>query len=166
MTLFDRLISSLTLLSALGCGLMAGVFFAFSSFVMNALARLPAAQGILAMQSINITVINSLFLTAFSGTAVTCLLLVLVSLTRWGQPGTALLLGGGLLYLLGTVLVTINFNVPLNDAIAAVRADSVEGAKLWANYLVTWTAWNHVRSVASLAAMTSLVMAYCHRGTQ
>lgn len=43
----------LKLLAALGCGLIAGVFFAFSTFVMSALARLQPAQGIAAMQSIN-----------------------------------------------------------------------------------------------------------------
>ena len=42
-----------TLATTLGCGLNAGVFFAFSTFVMPALKRLPAAQGIAAMQSIN-----------------------------------------------------------------------------------------------------------------
>jgi len=49
----QNLIFILTLVSALGCGLIAGVFFAFSAFVMKALARLPPAQGIAAMQSIN-----------------------------------------------------------------------------------------------------------------
>lgn len=44
---------AVTLIAALGCGLVAGVFFAFSSFVMPALKRLPPAQGISAMQSIN-----------------------------------------------------------------------------------------------------------------
>jgi uncharacterized membrane protein len=42
-------ISLLTFASALGCGLIAGVFFAFSSFVMRALARLPPARGVAAM---------------------------------------------------------------------------------------------------------------------
>lgn len=59
---------ALKLFSVLGCGLMAGVFFAFSSFVMNALARLQPTQGIAAMQSINITVINPLFMAPFLGT--------------------------------------------------------------------------------------------------
>ena len=49
------LVVALTLVTALGCGLNAGVFFAFSGFVMNGLRRLPAAQGIAAMQSINVT---------------------------------------------------------------------------------------------------------------
>ena len=65
----DRLLRVLTLISALGCGLVGGIFFAFSAFVMKALNRLPPAQGIAAMQSINVTVINPLFMTAFFGTA-------------------------------------------------------------------------------------------------
>ena len=36
----DQLLVALTLVSALGCGLIAGVFFAFSAFVMKALSRL------------------------------------------------------------------------------------------------------------------------------
>ena len=32
--------------AAIGCGLVAGIFFAFSSFVMAALGRLPSDHGI------------------------------------------------------------------------------------------------------------------------
>ncbi len=45
----------MTLFSVLGRRLVAGIFFAFSTFVMKALARALSAQGIAAMQSINIT---------------------------------------------------------------------------------------------------------------
>ncbi|WP_010496926.1 hypothetical protein [Paenibacillus elgii] len=58
-----NLLFGLTYASALGSGLIAGLFFAFSTFVMSALARLPAEQGIAAMQSINVTVLNPLFYT-------------------------------------------------------------------------------------------------------
>src|SRR6476646_7433171 len=95
---------SLKLFSALGCGLIAGVFFAFSTFVMSALARLPAAQGIAAMQAINITVINPWFMLAFLGTAATCVLLAIFSLLKWQQPGSSYWLVGSLLYLVGTFL--------------------------------------------------------------
>jgi uncharacterized membrane protein len=78
--MLDSLRFALTLLSALGCGLMAGVFFAFSAFVMNALARLPPPQGIAAMQSINVAVINPWFFVAFFGTAAACVVLVVVTL--------------------------------------------------------------------------------------
>jgi uncharacterized membrane protein len=65
-----------TLATALGCGLVAGVFFAFSSFVMPALKRLELGQGIAAMQSINILAVTPAFMTALFGTAVACLGLV------------------------------------------------------------------------------------------
>jgi len=157
--MLDRLLFALTLSSALGCGLIGGVFFAFSSFVMNALARLPAAQGIAAMQSINVVVINPLFMTAFLGTAAACVLLVVSSLLRWREPGAAYLLAGSLLYLVGVILVTMAFNVPRNDALAAVAPTSHEGAILWTNYLGGWTAWNHARTAASLAAAALLTIA-------
>jgi uncharacterized membrane protein len=156
----------LKLFSALGCGLIAGVFFAFSTFVMNALSRLQPAQGITAMQSINITVINPLFMIAFLGTAAACVLLAISSLLKWHQPGAAYLLLGSLLYLIGTFGVTIIFNVPLNEALAKVESDSSIGANIWSNYLVNWTIWNHIRTLGALAAATSFTIALCYREAQ
>ncbi|MBW4471203.1 MAG: DUF1772 domain-containing protein [Stenomitos rutilans HA7619-LM2] len=149
----------LKLFTVLGCGLVAGVFFAFSTFVMSALARLQPSQGIAAMQAINITVINPLFMAAFLGTAAVCFFWAIVSLLKWQQPGAAFLLIGSLLYLIGTFLVTIAFNVPLNDALAAVEPTSSDGAALWTRYLTNWTAWNHVRTVAALAAAAAFTLA-------
>ncbi len=138
--------------AALGCGLVGGVFFAFSNFVMNALARLPPAQGSAAMQSINITVINPLFMALLFGAGLLCLAQAGSALLRWQQPGSAVLLAASLLYLIGNVLVTLICNVPLNDALAKADPHSVEGAQLWARYLIEWTRWNHVRTLTALAA--------------
>ncbi|HEY9643902.1 MAG TPA: anthrone oxygenase family protein [Coleofasciculaceae cyanobacterium] len=149
----------LKLFAALGCGLVAGIFFAFSTFVMAALARLQPAQGIAAMQSINITVINPWFMVAFLGTATVCIFLAISSLFRWHQPGAAYLLLGSLLYLVGAVLVTLVFNVPLNAALAGVQPDSTDGANLWASYLDNWTFWNHIRTIAAAAAAAALTLA-------
>jgi uncharacterized membrane protein len=142
------------LFAAIGCGLVAGVFFAFSTFVMPALARLQPSQGITAMQSINITAINPLFMLALFGTALACLILAVFVLFKWQQSGAVYLLVGSLLYLIGTIGVTIACNVPLNDALAIVKPDSAEGATLWARYLTDWTFWNHVRTIAAIIAAT------------
>ncbi len=120
----------LTLLAALGSSLVAGSFFAFSTFVMRALGKLPPPQGIAAMQSINVVVINPWFMTAFTGTALACVAAMIVSLVRWPESGAAWLLGGGLLYFIGTFVVTMLYNVPLNNALAAVDPDSAAGARL------------------------------------
>jgi uncharacterized membrane protein len=159
--MFPYFLFALTLLSALGSGLIAGAFFAFSTFVMGALGRLPAAHGIAAMQSINVVVINPWFLGVFIGTAAMCALLVATALFTWHQSGAALLLAGALLYFGGTFLVTMMFNVPLNNALAAVAPDSAEGASLWSRYLTTWTNWNHVRTIAALVGAALLTLALC-----
>ncbi|HEY5707428.1 MAG TPA: anthrone oxygenase family protein [Terrimicrobiaceae bacterium] len=161
--MIDRLLFALTLSSALGCGLMAGFFLAFSACVMNALARLPTAQGIAAMQSINVVVLNRLFFAVFFGTGATCVLDAGFALAMWREPDVAYLLVGSLLYLGGTILVTIVFNVPLNEALAGVEPESADGARLWTRYLTTWTAWNHVRASAALAAAVSLTIALIAR---
>lgn len=148
----------LTVFSALGCGLIAGVFFAFSTFVMNTLAQRPTAQGISTMQSINITVINPWFMGAFLGTTVTCILIAIATLSKWQQPSSIYSLIGSLFYLIGTFGVTIACNVPLNDALAIADPDSIESANLWAKYLVNWTLWNHVRTIAAFVAAASFTI--------
>jgi len=159
MATVDNLLFTLTLFAALGCGLMAGVFFAFSAFVMKALGRLPSADGIAAMQSINIAIINPVFLAAFLGTAAACVLAIISSLLRWHDPSAVYLLFGSLLYLVGSFLVTIAFNVPKNDALASIAPTDPDGANLWGDYLANWTTWNHVRTVAALAAAASFIIA-------
>jgi uncharacterized membrane protein len=96
-----------TLATALGCGLVAGVFFAFSSFVMPALKRLPPAHGIAAMQSINKLAVTPAFMTALFGTAVACLGLAAWAVISMGERPAALVLAGSALYLVGAIGVTI-----------------------------------------------------------
>lgn len=150
--------SWLTCVAAIGCSLVGGVFFAFSSFVMTALSRLPASQGIAAMQSINVVVINVSFMTLLFGTAAACMSAAGMALLDWQRPGAGWALAGSLIYLVGTIGVTILFNVPRNDALAAVSADGAEGAAIWASYLTQWTAYNHVRTIAAILAAALLVV--------
>lgn len=159
MATVDQLLFALTLCAALGCGLIAGLFFAFSVSVMKALARLPSAEGIAAMQSINTVIINPVFLAAFFGTGAACVLALISSLVWWHEPGAVYLFAGGALYLVGTVLVTIVFNVPRNEALASVAPTDPESATLWTGYVTGWTAWNHVRTLAALAAAASFSIA-------
>ncbi len=147
---------ALKLISILGCALIAGVFFAFSNFVMNALSRIQPATGIIAMQSINITVINPLFMTTFLGTGVACIFLVISSLLKWYPISSTYSILGSVFYLIGTIGVTIAFNVPLNDALAKVDPNSIDGMKLWATYITDWTFWNHVRALAAVAAAIAI----------
>jgi uncharacterized membrane protein len=149
----------LTVVTALGAGIVGGVFFAFSNFAMAGLARIPAPEGIRAMQQINITVINPLFMTALFGTGLACLALVVAALADWDGSYGPYVLAAGVLYIVGTDGVTMVFNVPRNNQVARTAPDSPEAAEVWKRYLREWTAWNSVRTVASLAAMVLLVAA-------
>ena len=153
-----RALEWVTLATALGCGLMAGVFFAFSSFVMPALRRLPAAQGIAAMQSINRLAVTPAFMTALFGTALACVGLAIWAVVAWGQSAAPWVLAGSAVYLAGAIVVTIAANVPLNDALMTLRPDDTAAGR-WAGYFSRWTAWNHVRAAASLAAAGLLTVA-------
>jgi uncharacterized membrane protein len=142
-----------------GCGVVAGVFFAFSGFIMPALGRLPAPQGVAAMQAINVTAVAPPLMIALFGTAAICLGILVEAALAWGTPGAALRLLGALLYLVGAVGVTIVFNVPRNDALAALDPQSTQAASYWVTYLGEWTTWNSVRTIASALAAVALLAA-------
>lgn len=159
MSVIDNMLMAMLMLGAIGSGIIGGVFFAFSTFVMKALSRLPAPAGIAAMQSINIVVINPLFLGVFMGTALICAGGIVAAIVRWEQTSAAWMLAGAVLYLGGTFFITLRFNVPLNNALARAAADEPASAGVWDNYLFRWTAWNHVRTAAALAAAASFTWA-------
>lgn len=149
----------LTLATALACALVAGVFFAFSTFVMRALARQPALAGIAAMQAINVTVINPAFMGLFLGAALACAGLLIAAFAGGQGLAQGGLLVGTLAYLVGCFGVTMAFNVPRNDRLAKLRADDAQAEAEWRDYLREWTRWNHVRCAASAFAAAALVHA-------
>ena len=152
-------IKSLTFVTAIGAATAGGVFFAFSTFVMAGLKRLPTAQGIAAMQSINVTAVRPLFMTLLFGTAVLCVVLGIRAITHWDTYRSPLLLAGALLYLVGAIVLTGAHHVPLNDSLAKVDPQSVPAAKEWAHYLSSWTSWNHVRTIAPIASAACFTLA-------
>ncbi len=147
-------------MAALGGGLMAGLFFTFSNFMMKALGTLPPEKGMAAMRSINLAILNPLFLVVFLGTAIVCLPLAIYALLHWAEPGSRWMLAGALLDLVGSLAVTVVCNIPRNDALAAVDPTSAEGTRLWRDFLGSWTAWNHVRTIMTIAATASFVIAF------
>jgi uncharacterized membrane protein len=155
----DDVLVALTLITALGCGLSAGALFAFSSFVMDGLRRLPAAQGIAAMKSINVTAVTPVFMTALFGTAVACVALAVWALADWDDSYGPYLLAGSALYLLGTIGLTMGYHVPRNNALAAVEPTDHDAEARWNRYSAEWTRMNHVRVAAALAAAAALTVA-------
>ncbi len=157
--MLNQLITPITFIAILGCGISAGIFYAFSYFVMEATGKLPTPQGIAAMQSINIVIVNPLFLLVFMGTAVLSIVLGGIALFDLQNAGALWRLAGALLFIITVIIVTIAFNIPLNNALDQVDPASLEGTKLWERYLSVWTRWNHVRTLASIAATAFFILA-------
>ena len=155
----DDVLVVLTLVTALGCGLSAGALFAFSSFVMGALARLPVAQGIAAMNSINVVAVTPVFMTALFGTAAACLVLAVWALADWHDSFSPYLIAGSVLYLAGTIGLTMAYHVPRNNALAAVEPTNDHADARWRSYVAEWTRWNHVRVAAGILAAAALTVA-------
>jgi len=146
------MLSTLALLACIGAATIGGVFFAFSTFVMRALAQLPLSLGVAAMQRINVVVLNPVFLGVFIGTALLTAACVVASFFPWNAPRSQLLVAAGLLYLAGSFWVTLAFNVPRNKHLARLDTESLEAARYWPIYVREWSRWNHVRTAASLAS--------------
>lgn len=148
-----NVIQLLTLPPLLLTGLMAGFFYAFSVCVMPGLDRIPPSAAIGAMQSINEAVQNPIFFITFFISPIAAAISALV-LWRSGNTGAALwVAGGGLTYLLGAFLLTVQINVPMNNALALADAAASNAETIWREYSERWTFWNSVRTAASTLAM-------------
>lgn len=89
---------------------------------------------------------------ALFGTATACAALGAAAALGAGEPHAPWLLAGALLYLVGTVALTIAYHVPRNEGLATVDPSAPDAARRWARYLRNWTRWNHLRTATALAA--------------
>lgn len=143
---------NLTRAGAVGAGLMAGLYFAFSTAVMPALSKLPDADGATAMQHINREIQNPLFLLVFSGSTLAAGAVAVSTAWTWDEGAPWLRLIGGGLFVVGNVATTIAYNVPRND-----RLDASIGS--WPTYLDEWVPANHLRALLTAASCVLLVLA-------
>jgi uncharacterized membrane protein len=114
--------------AAIGSGIVGGVFFAFSTFIMKSLDRLPPAQSISAMNAINKAAPNGWFMTALFGTAFACIAIGIAAIVRWGKPGSTYLLVGSAIYLI-CVILTMAYHVPRNNILAEVDPGGVDALR-------------------------------------
>lgn len=151
------LVTALLWVSAIGCGLMAGLYFAFSTFILQAFDRLGPEPAAAAMNAINVQIVRSLFMPLFLGTTLTSAVLAVIGLIRIGTPGGMAMLAGGAIYVIGMFVVTMALNVPLNNALAAAGGGDV--AEMWSRYIRNWSLWNHVRTLASTLGCALFIVA-------
>jgi uncharacterized membrane protein len=154
----EPVVTTLLWFCALGCGLLGGLYFAFSAFIMTALQRV-GHSGVAAMNSINAVILRSMFMPFFLGTTIASVALIAAGALAIETPRGRFMLFGGVLYAAGMFAVTMFFNVPLNNALAAVGAESRTGTAIWQDYLKRWTRWNHVRTLSCVIASALFILA-------
>lgn len=148
-------------IGAVGAGIMAGLLFAFSSFVMRALDSLATPAAVQAMQQINKKIINPLFVLVFAGTAAVSVYLMIAGVDDSTPADRAARLGA-VLYLLGVIIVTMTQNIPLNNRLDRVDLDGDgpdDSETVWPWYLARWNRWNHLRTVAATGAAICFCLA-------
>ncbi len=155
----NTVVTALNWFGAIGCGVMAGVYFTFSAFVMKSLEGIDTAAGIKAMQSINDVILRSAFMPLFFGTSIAAAASVAAYVIGPGASSSGWMALGGSIYFVGMFLCTVFFNVPLNNKLKSVDPGSSDGATVWDTYLHTWTRWNHVRTVSSAMACAFYIYA-------
>lgn len=141
----------LTAATTIGSGLLAGVFFAFSAFVMSGLQRLPDSDGTAAMRSVNVTAQRAPLMMALFGVSALCCVMIVRALATRSQPGAAWLLVGSILTIIGALGITAAINVPLNNRLEA-------GTVTWSRFLAGWDPANHARTILCLAGCAVLLV--------
>ncbi|MBF9030952.1 DUF1772 domain-containing protein [Rhodobacterales bacterium HKCCE3408] len=150
----------LTQFAVIAYALIAGVFLAFSDFIMRSLSLTGGVGGVEAMQVINREVFRWVFMTLFLGMAGVSLVLVGLSVASLAEPASAFTGLAGMVYLLGCFGVTVVFNVPMNEALARMNlSDEATGAYWRRTYLPRWTFWNSVRTAACALSAVLLLFA-------
>jgi uncharacterized membrane protein len=144
----------LIIASIVGSGLVSGLLFAFSVAVMPALSKLSPEAGMQAVQRINVIIINPIFLFAFLGTSLLCLVVAFFAVRGLPSASPFCLLIGALACLLGPLGITMAFNVPLNNQLADVPSSQAQIE--WPKYVSTWLGWNHVRTALGALAIALL----------
>lgn len=148
----------LTTISAAGAGVAAGTFFAFSTFAMQGLKRLPPSQGAAAMQAINKEAPTPPFMLLLFGTAAAVFVVAVNAARELDDPASKYQLAAAAIYIVGVVLLTGGYHVPRNNILDGLDPNSSEGIAYWATYLQEWVRMNHIRTIAPLVASILLTV--------
>ncbi len=146
--------------SVVGFGLVAGIFFAFSDFIMRSLNETKTEAAIEAMQSINRVVYRSIFYyLLWSMLAVAVGLGAYASFNLSG-PALGAAVMGTASYFGGVLIVSLAINVPMNQHLDQLDCHGPDAAAYWNNTFVPrWTFWNHVRTATSAGASVCYLVA-------
>jgi uncharacterized membrane protein len=155
----------LTSIAAIASAAAGGMMYVFSTFVMSGLNRTGAVEAVTAMRGINAEAnASAAFLLAYLGAGVLALVVGVIAAVQLRQPGRWWVLVGAVFGILAAI-ITMAFNVPLNDHLDGVDPQGLTGAdaaREWQSFYPTWTAWNHVRTVTAFVAAALMLIGLLH----
>ncbi|GAB7052128.1 anthrone oxygenase family protein [Catenuloplanes indicus] len=158
----DLLADATLVLAGTLTALIAGLFFSFSFVTNRGLGRLGDIGYLRAMQSINVAIVNPVFLAAFLGPLVLLPLALILRLQDgWSAEG-GLLLAACALYVVGGFGVTVGANIPLNNRLDAVdlhSATDAEASSVRRWFEVPWARWHALRTAATTLSVASVLVA-------
>jgi uncharacterized membrane protein len=155
----DSWLLNLTRVSTVGCALMAGTFFVFSTMVMPALHDRPASEAMSAMQSINKVAEKPAFATVFVLAGLLAVAMCVSAIWTWDQPGAEYRLAGGLVTAIGSFGLTMAFHIPKNNALDKLDALAPDASTKWSDFYDAWLPGNHVRALASTVSVVLFLLA-------
>jgi len=151
----------LTSITAIASAAAGGMMYVFSTFVMQGLDRTGPVEAITAMRGINAEANASApFLLAYLGAAVLAFVVGVIAVVQLRRPGRRWVLIGAVFGVLAAI-ITMAFNVPLNDHLDGVDPQGLsagDAAREWLAYYQPWTAWNHVRAVTAFVAAALMLI--------
>jgi uncharacterized membrane protein len=139
-------------------GVMAGIYFTFSVFLIKAMNELPALQAAQAMNKINDVIVNTLFLPIFFGSTLWYAGLVISAFADWQGQSSVLQIIAAAVYVVGMFVVTAFGNVPLNNRLKELENDDENLATYWHKYQGTWIRLNHIRTISCILALVILTI--------
>lgn len=152
----EQYLPRVIIVALVGAGVISGLLFAFSNFIMRALSELPNEYGMVAMQRVNDKIINPIFAVLFFGTPLACAIIIAVTIRSMNVDGYLALFLGALAYLVGPLGITMLRNVPLNNKLARTPRENAESE--WPAYQRRWQFWNHIRCYAGVLATFLLAL--------
>ncbi|MFI1988970.1 DUF1772 domain-containing protein [Actinoplanes sp. NPDC020271] len=151
------------LAALLSTGLMAGVFFAFSTSVMPGLRTVDDRTFVTAMQHLNASIQNGVFFLVFFGALVFPVVAAALFYRSGDRAAMWWTIAAAGLYLM-VLILTVAVAVPLNDQLAA--ASLADATRARQDFEGTWVPVNHARTVLSTLALLGLGCAMVARWTR
>jgi uncharacterized membrane protein len=156
----ERWVSWMTIFTIVGVGVIAGIFFVFSAFIMQVLDDRPPTEAVTTMQAMNHRMENhGLFLTLFTATSLTAVVLAVYALVSMEGQARIWLIVGGVTYAVGGFLITAAYHIPRNEKMNEMDANAADVGTRWSDYLSEWLPAHHIRTVLAIVALFSFAMA-------